>query len=98
MSDHELLQQAAGIVRKNYPELTAEAITIFIVVADSGMPTLADISASMSLSDAHVFKHVAPLRDAGLVVLQSTQDGNSKILLTGRGEEAKQAIDQLFAA
>ncbi len=97
MSDQEILQQAAGVVRQNYPELTAEAITIFIVVADSGIPTLEDISASMGLSDALVFKHVAPLRDAGLVVLQPAQDGSSKVLLTGRGEEAKQAIDQLFA-
>jgi len=98
MSDQEILQQAAGVVRKQYPALNAEAITIFIVVAASAMPTLEDISASMGLSDAHVFRHVAPLRDAGLVVLQSAQDGNSKILLTGRGEETKQAIDQLFAA
>jgi len=98
MSDQELLQQAASVIRQPYPELTAEAITIFIVVAATSMPTLEDVSASMGLSDAHVFKHVAPLRDAGLVVLQSARDGGSKIFLTGRGEEAKQAIDQLFAA
>lgn len=97
MSDREILQQAAAVFREQYPALTAEAVIIFIVIADHEAPTIENVSASMSQTEAHVFHHTAPLRDAGLVVLQPDQNGSRKILLTGRGEEAKIAITEVIA-
>lgn len=97
MSDQDILQQAATIFRQHYPSLTAEAVVTFIVVADNERPSIGDVAASMGQSEAHVFHHTAPLRDAGLVVLQPEREGTNKILLTGRGEEAKKAISEIFA-
>ena len=97
MSDREILQHAATVFREQYPALTAEAVIIFIVIADHERPTIGEVSVAMNQTEAHVFHHTAPLRDAGLVVLQPERDGSDKILLTGRGEEAKKAIAEIFA-
>lgn len=97
MSDRDILQQAATLFRQHYPALTAEAVVTFIVVADNERPSISEIAASMGQSEAHVFHYTAPLRDAGLVVLQPDRNGDNKILLTGRGEEAKNAISEIFA-
>ncbi len=97
MSNREILQQATSIFRDNYPSLNAEAVIAFIVIADHHEPTVGEISIAIGMSDRQTFQHMAPLRTAGLVSLQPQSSGDNKILLTGLGEEAKQAVANIFA-
>lgn len=97
VSDRELLQEATNIFKTNYPSLNAEAVIAFLVIADHDQPTIGQISVAMNLSDMQVFQYMAPLRTAGLVSLQAESSGSNTILLTERGEEAKQAIADIFS-
>ena len=92
MSNREILQQAATVFRDQYPTLNAEAVIAFFIIADQEEPTVDDISLAIGLHDMQVFQYMAPLRNAGLVSLQTEDSGVNRVLLTGRGEEAKQAI------
>ncbi len=97
MSNREILQQATNVFKTRYPSLNAEAVIAFIVIADHTEPTIGDISVAMNLPDMVVFQYMAPLRTAGLVALKAAASGSNTILLTDRGEEAKQAIADIFS-
>lgn len=97
MSNREILRQATNVFKTRYPSLNAEAVIAFIVIADCDEPSVGDISVAMNLPDMQVFQYMAPLRNAGLVALQTQTGGSNTILLTDRGEEAKQAIADIFS-
>ena len=97
MSNREILQMATSVFKSNYPSLNAEAVIAFIVIADLERPTIVDISIAIGLPDMQVFQYMAPLRTAGLISIEPQTGGENIILLTERGEEAKQAISDIFS-
>lgn len=97
MNDREILQHATSFFREQYPTLNAEAFVAFIVIADHDAPTVGDVSVAIGKPDVQVFQYMAPLRNAGLVNIQPQAGGNNAIFLTNRGEEARQAITDMFA-
>ena len=97
MSNREILQMATAVFKSKYPSLNAEAVIAFIVIADLGRPTIPDISLAIGLPDMQVFQYTAPLRTAGLIAIEAQSNGQNIFLLTEQGEEAKQAIAEVFS-
>lgn len=97
MSNREILEAATNVLKLRYPSLNAESMVAFMVIADHDEPTIGEIAVAIGLSDPQVFQYMAPLRAAGLVNLQAHATGSNSIILTERGEEAKQAIAEIFA-
>lgn len=97
MSNREILQMVTSVFKSNYPSLDAESVIAFLVIADHDKPTIGDISIAIGMPDVQVFQHMAPLRNAGLVTVEAQSTGSTTILLTEQGEEAKQAIADIFS-
>ena len=97
MSNREILQMATDVFKSGYPSLDAESVIAFLVIADHDKPTIGDISIAIGMPDMQVFQHMAPLRNAGLVTVEPQSNGSNIIVLTERGEDAKQAIAEIFA-
>ena len=97
MSNREILQMATSVFKSDYPSLNAEAVIVFIVIADLERPTIPDISLAIGLPDMQVFQHTAPLKSAGLIAIEAQSNGQNVFLLTEQGEQAKQAIADLFS-
>lgn len=97
MSNKEILRAATDALKVRYPSLNAEAMIAFMVIADFETPTIGEIAVAMSLSDMQVFQYMAPLRNAGLVGIEPHKSGSNVIILTDKGHEAKQAVEDVFS-
>ena len=97
------LDKISTLVQTEAPGLSAEAFSIYMMVARENTMSLKRISSELDVSQAEVMRAVAELsaweledqRGAGLVRIKETDPLNKEVLLSDRGQKLKKKIERV---
>lgn len=96
MREHEMLQHAAAYFKTNYPGLGPEAVVAFMSILYKDHAVVADVASTLGVDEAVAGQYLVPLLDAGgagLISMKAAAGGGNSVHLTGRGMNAKSAIE-----
>ena len=96
-SNKELIGAITNHIKASYPQLTAEAIVCFLIVAGAKKQmTASEVAAVIGMAEPQTYQHLssmAPGKGSGLISLINVGDGTNKVQLTPKGADLRDEIE-----
>jgi len=98
MSDQDILHKVTDLVKASYPQLSAEAIVGFMVVAGNAgsNQTVGDVARIIGLAEPVAYQHLStmtPGKGSGLLSFVNLGDGRNQVQLTPKGATLRDEIN-----
>ena len=95
--NEELIGRITNHIKVSYPQLTAEAIVCFLIVAGAkNQMIVAEVAAAMRVSEPQAYQYLsgmAPGKGSGLISLINVGDGSNKVQITPKGATLRDEVE-----